>query len=148
MPCVPCLLAIASKHQLTNHTLQFPTTPHTPCAPVALVDIMLKEGEPAPTPGQRLLCRHPFDPKKRAYVTPASVRPLLTLVWDGARGGIQPGALQTLEESRAHVTAQLREIREDILRHLNPTPYKVSVSESLHVLLHTLWEHEAPIGVL
>jgi nicotinate phosphoribosyltransferase len=109
---------------------------------------MLKEGEPAPAPGQRLLCRHPFDSKKRAYVTPACVQPLLHLVWDGAKGGIQPGALQTLEESRAHAMAQLHVIREDTLRHLNPTPYKVSVSEALHNLLHTLWEHEAPIGVL
>ena len=124
------------------------TTPTNLPRAVALVDIMLKEGEPAPAPGQRLLCRHPFDPKKRAYVTPAAVKPLLHLVWDGAKGGIQPGALQTLEASRAHVLEQLRGVREDILRHLNPTPYKVSVSESLHALLHTLWEHEAPIGVL
>lgn len=156
-PAVPMLAMLACAHTPTRgcacmRACVQPSYPIHPCTPtnpaVALVDIMLKEGEPAPAPGQRLLCRHPFDPKKRAYVTPAAVTPLLHLVWDGAKGGIQPGALQTLEASRAHVLGQLRGIREDILRHLNPTPYKVSVSESLHSLLHTLWEHEAPIGVL
>jgi nicotinate phosphoribosyltransferase len=117
-------------------------------AGVALVDFMTKDGEAAPKPGQRLLCRHPFDSKKRAYVTPATIVPLLKLVWDGRAGGIQPGALRTLEESRAHVMGQLKGIREDVLRHINPTPYKVSVSEELHALLHQLWEINAPVGQL
>lgn len=117
-------------------------------AGVALVDFMTKDGEPAPKPGQRLLCRHPFDSKKRAYVTPATIVPLLRLVWDGQAGGIQPGALRTLEESRDHVMGQLKGIREDVLRHINPTPYKVSVSEELHALLHSLWELNAPVGQL
>ena len=115
---------------------------------MALVDVMLKEGEPAPAPGQRMLCRHPFDSKKRAHVTPASILPLLHLVWEGSKGGIVPGALRPLEESRTYAIQQLQGIREDTLRWLNPTPYKVSVSESLHALLHSLWEQEAPIGVL
>ena len=143
-------VVFSSGPHLINH--DHPPTPLTNTCThthaVALVDVMLKEGEPAPVPGQRLLCRHPFDSKKRAYVTPASVTPLLHLAWDGAHGGVQPGALRTLEESRAHAMAQLAGIREDVLRHINPTPYKVSVSESLHALLHELWEHEAPIGVL
>ena len=44
--------------------------------------------------------------------------------------------------------AQLKDIREDTLRYLNPTPYKVSVSEELHALLHQLWEMHAPVGQL
>ncbi|TFJ87714.1 hypothetical protein NSK_001064 [Nannochloropsis salina CCMP1776] len=115
---------------------------------VALVDFMTRDGEPAPKEGQRLLCRHPFDSKKRAYVTPTTIVPLLSLVWDGQKGGIQPGASRTLEESRTHVMGQLKEIREDVLRHINPTPYKVSVSEELHALLHQLWELNAPVGQL
>ena len=36
-------------------------------------------------------------------------------------------------------------MREDHLRGLNPTPYKVSVSEELYDFLHSLMEQEAPI---
>ena len=115
---------------------------------VAVVDFMTKNGEAAPKPGQRRLCRHPFDSKKRAYVTPSTIEPLLKLVWDSQAGGIQPGALRTLEESREFVMGQLKGIREDVLRHVNPTPYKVSVSEELHALLHQLWEMNAPVGQL
>lgn len=35
--------------------------------------------------------------------------------------------------------------REDHIRPLNPTPYKVSVSAELYDFMHRLWLNEAPI---
>ena len=50
---------------------------------VAMLDFMIGTDESAPSKGRRTLCRHPFDEKKRAYVTPTEVIPLHRLVWDG-----------------------------------------------------------------
>ena len=69
-----------------------------------MVDLLQSADEPPPTPGTRILCRHPFQvltltltltptsilcrhpfqETKRAYVTPSSVQPLHFCVWDGA----------------------------------------------------------------
>jgi len=40
---------------------------------IALVDILCEVEEPAPTPGTGILCRHPFEANKRAFVTPSKV---------------------------------------------------------------------------
>lgn len=37
----------------------------------AVIDIMQKDDEEAPQPGEKVLCRHPFHESKRAFVTPA-----------------------------------------------------------------------------
>ena len=114
---------------------------------VPLLDIMVRSDEPPPQAGQRTICRHPFDEKKRAYVTPSAVQPLHTLYWDGASGGrVQPAT--TLSQARDHVAQQRKVIREDTLRPVNPTPYKVSVSDKLYNFLHELWLKEVPIPEL
>lgn len=108
---------------------------------------MIRSGEEEPIAGQRTVCRHPFDEKKRAYVTPSVVQPLHELYWDGSGGGrTQPK--KSIHEVRAHVTAQRNLIREDTLRPVNPTPYKVSVSDKLYNFLHDLWLKEVPIPEL
>eukprot|EP00744_Colponema_vietnamica_P000781 GILI01001357.1.p2 GENE.GILI01001357.1~~GILI01001357.1.p2 ORF type:complete len:334 (-),score=122.37 GILI01001357.1:173-1174(-) len=78
---------------------------------------------------------------KRAYVTPSEVLPLHQLVWDGA--ALAP--LRPLEEVRSFCRQQLKELREDHLRPINPTPYKVSVSSDLYTFIHDLWQKEAPV---
>lgn len=57
-------------------------------------------------------------------------------------------ALPTLEEVRQKVQSSLRSLRNDHKRTLNPTPYKVSVSDELYSFIHTLWLENAPIGEL
>ncbi|KAF8714730.1 hypothetical protein HU200_027247 [Digitaria exilis] len=48
-----------------------------------LVDIMIRESEPSPKAGERILCRHPFIESKRAYVVPQHVEELLQCYWPG-----------------------------------------------------------------
>ena len=47
----------------------------------ALLDLMLRCDEPPPSPGKRVLCRHPFDEAKRAYVCPSHVEKLYHVFW-------------------------------------------------------------------
>lgn len=110
----------------------------------AVIDILQKDNEDAPEPGKKVLCRHPFHESKRAFVTPARyfefsfslfqffiiyshinrVETLYKIWWkDGAVR--QP--IPTLEEVRNRVKESLSTLRQDHLRHLNPTPYKVTL---------------------
>ncbi|CAM9693086.1 unnamed protein product [Phaeothamnion confervicola] len=112
-----------------------------------ILDLMVKADEPAPEPHKPILCRHPFEATKRALVTPLAVKPLHALYWDGPAGGLV-APLPPIDDLRRRVAAGIAEIREDTLRVLNPTPYKVSLSEGLYEFLHELWEKEAPIKEL
>ena len=44
--------------------------------------------------------------------------------------------------------SQLKAMRKDHIRPMNPTPYKISVSSSLYDFMHALWMDEAPISEL
>eukprot|EP00743_Colponemidia_sp_Colp-15_P001417 GILK01001554.1.p1 GENE.GILK01001554.1~~GILK01001554.1.p1 ORF type:complete len:579 (-),score=86.69 GILK01001554.1:80-1774(-) len=108
---------------------------------IPILDLMVRVGEPVPQVGQRMYCRHPFEEKKRAYVTPSHVVPLHALVWDGQLLAPYP----TLAEQRQYCQSQIDMIRPDHIRPVNPTPYKVSVSADLYNFIHDLWQKEAPI---
>jgi nicotinate phosphoribosyltransferase len=112
-----------------------------------LLDLMLNAGEEPPLVGQRILVRHPFAENKRAHITPTQVKPLLHLAFDGESGGVV-GSIATLAAARQHCSAEIRLMRNDHVRSLNPTPYKVSVSQHLYEFMHTLWMNEAPIADL
>ncbi|XP_023640792.1 nicotinate phosphoribosyltransferase 2 [Capsella rubella] len=112
-----------------------------------LVDIMTGENEPPPKVGERLLCRHPFNESKRAYVVPQRVEELLKCYWRGSADGARE-ELPSLEEIRNRCIKQLANMRPDHMRRLNPTPYKVSVSAKLYDFIHFLWLNEAPVGEL
>ena len=101
--------------------------------------------EPPPLPGQRILCRHPFQESKRAYVTPSRVEPLHTVVWDGAFTAAYRPPFLDLAALRAFVMEQVARLREDHMRPINPTPYKVSVTNELYTRLHAAWLEESPI---
>ncbi|KAI3799022.1 hypothetical protein L1987_34310 [Smallanthus sonchifolius] len=113
----------------------------------ALVDIMSGENEPPPKEGQRILCRHPFNESKRAYVVPQHVEDLMKCYWPGSADKARE-ELPTLEQIREHCMKQLEQMRTDHMRRLNPTPYKVSVSAKLYEFIHFLWLNEAPVGEL
>eukprot|EP01032_Pedospumella_encystans_P016577 gene16577-18907_t len=120
-----------------------------------LLDLMTLAHEPAPVAGERILVRHPINPQMRAYVEPTSVKPLLNLVFDGSLRGSNPGHsgivpehVESLELARALCITELASLRSDHTRVLNPTPYKISVSESLYDFIQKLWLSEAPIADL
>lgn len=109
-----------------------------------ILDLMVMHGQSAPVAGKKILCRSPFDEKKRCFVTPSRVEALHELIWDGRL----LSALPTLSETRARCQQQLGNVREDHLRRLNPTPYKVSISSDLYTFMHDLWLAEAPVPEL
>ncbi|KAA0161189.1 hypothetical protein FNF28_05138 [Cafeteria roenbergensis] len=177
---------------------------------IPILDLLVPTSESAPVPGRRVLCHHPFEEKKRVFVTPSKVIPLLVPVWIGARheafarakaeavagdsdsdakdaatatagaaadaaaagaatvapsasGAAAEGAaaprregaalghrvrFPTPTEVRSYVRAQLSILREDHVRPLNPTPYKVSVTAGLYHFIHELWSREVPIAEL
>ena len=88
----------------------------------ALIDLLQRVDENPPEVGQKVLCRHPFQESKRAYVIPTQVEPLYRVYW--AEGRVAQ-VLPSLEEVRERVQASLRTLRQDHKRTLNPTPYKV-----------------------
>lgn len=117
------------------------------CDGLALIDLMTRDSEPSPQAGHdtKTLCHHPFQQKKRTFVCPSRVVNLHKVFWKDGRIS-QP--LPSLHEVRDKVQESLASIRSDIRRHLNPTPYKVSVSSDLYRFLHDLWLERTPIGEL
>jgi nicotinate phosphoribosyltransferase len=111
-----------------------------------ILDIMLSQTAPPPKPGERILCRHPFDDRRRVYVTPSRVESIQVLVFD--QGRPVPGANRTNEEATGAIMDQLQHFRPDILRYINPTPYKVSVSAEVFDDLHQLWQTYTPVSEL
>ncbi|XP_065843582.1 nicotinate phosphoribosyltransferase-like [Oscarella lobularis] len=110
-----------------------------------LVDLLQMDTEAIPKTDEKILCQHPFQASKRVYVKPARVEPLYKLYWENNQL-CQP--LPSLREIRDYARESLKSLRQDHKRALNPTPYKVSVSESLYTYIHTMWNKNAPIGEL
>ncbi|XP_012284630.1 nicotinate phosphoribosyltransferase isoform X3 [Orussus abietinus] len=111
----------------------------------ALIDLLQRSVEAAPEVGQKVLCRHPFEESKRAYVIPTHVEALYKVYW---KDGKICRPLPTLHEVRNRVQESLKTLRSDHKRNLNPTPYKVAVSDDLYSFIHDLWLQNAPIGEL
>ncbi|XP_076061474.1 nicotinate phosphoribosyltransferase [Oratosquilla oratoria] len=111
----------------------------------ALIDLMQREFEEPPKVGQKVLCRHPFQESKRAYVSPAKVEALYKVFW---KDGKLQQELPSLLGVREKVRESLQTLRQDHKRNLNPTPYKVGVTDELYNFMHDLWLQSAPIGEL
>lgn len=75
------------------------------------------------------------------FVVPSKVELLNELVWDGKL--VKP--LASLLDSKNRLQEQLKLIRSDITREVNPTPYKVSLSSELYDYMMHLWELEVPV---
>jgi len=111
----------------------------------ALCDLLTKFDEPPPKAGVKILSRHPFADQRRAYVTPTAVVDLYKLYW---ADGVIKEALPTLKDIRDYAKGQIDHLRKDHIRDLNPTPYKVSLTEGLFQFMHDLWIRNVPIGEL
>lgn len=116
----------------------------------ALIDLMTKETELAPSLKNKVLCRHPFQESKRAYVSPASIKALLNLCFsNGKVRHFIPNPeitkkflpvivslfqivipLPSLASTKQFVQEELSTLRIDHKRYLNPTPYKVLIFSS------------------
>jgi len=111
----------------------------------ALCDLLTGIKEPEPVAHERMLSRHPFSEQKRAYVTPTSVQSLYNLYW--ADGEVKYN-LPTLKDIRTYAREQIEQLRKDHKRDLNPTPYKVAITDRLFKFMHELWMTSVPIGEL
>jgi len=111
----------------------------------ALIDLLQRPDENPPEVNKRVLCRHPFQESKRAWVIPSKVEPLYTCYWSD---GQVPVDYPSLAEIRQNVQDSLKTLRQDHKRSLNPTPYKVGVSDDLYHFIHDLWLENQPIGEL
>eukprot|EP00052_Salpingoeca_macrocollata_P033078 m.7309 g.7309 ORF g.7309 m.7309 type:complete len:575 (+) comp4671_c0_seq1:94-1818(+) len=111
----------------------------------AILDLLQSHDEPAPKAGEKVMCRHPFEESKRANVIPKAVEQLHVCVWKDGKVQME---LPTLQQLRERVQTELRRIRGDHMRSLNPTPYKVSVSPNLYKYFHGLWSQNLPVGEL
>lgn len=111
-----------------------------------LLDLVQLCDEEPPKVGERVLCMHIHDSKKRCYCTPSRVEALLVCVWNKEEGQVYD--IPLLKESRDYVLKQLHEAREDHIRYLNPTPYKVSASTRLSDYVNTIWTSICPIAEL
>ncbi|KAA0199465.1 Nicotinate phosphoribosyltransferase [Fasciolopsis buskii] len=111
----------------------------------ALLDLLQRSEEPPPKVNERILCRHPSEASKRVFVVPARVEETLKLFWKDGQLVRQP---LTLIQARERVKQELATLRPDYKRVLNPTPYKVSLSERLYSFTYDLWLRMTPIGEL
>ncbi|KAG5884882.1 hypothetical protein JTB14_025046 [Gonioctena quinquepunctata] len=103
-------------------------------AKVTIPDLLQRSDEVPPAVQEKVLCRHPFEESKRAYVIPSRVENLLVLYWKDGKI-CQP--LPNLQEIKENVHNSLKILRPDIKRSLNPTPYKVSMTERCFVPIQT-----------
>ncbi|VDN15922.1 unnamed protein product [Dibothriocephalus latus] len=103
---------------------------------VALLDLMQAADEKEPTVGERILCRSAYHSAKSVEIIPSAIRKLHMVVWKDGKVACN---LPSLEEIRRRVKKSLAELRPDHRRQLNPTPYKVSLSESQYRLTQAIW---------
>lgn len=112
-----------------------------------LIDLMVPDSDSQGErkeicPGTKVFCQHPFDAQKRANVTPTYVEKLHHLVWD--QGKII-GKFPSSAEIKAYCLQQVEQMREDHLRPLNPSPYKIAVTAELYSLIHKMWNEARPL---
>lgn len=111
----------------------------------AICDLMDLAVNEAPQIGKKILAKHPFDQHKKVFVIPSKVEELLCVVFDR---GEQVCETLSVEAARRALQESLSTLREDHLRALNPTPYKVSVTESLYEFMIDIIDKNAPVSVM
>lgn len=105
-----------------------------------IADILMTCSEPAPVAGSQQLALHPADAFKRALIAPTKVEPLLQPLFAGGKFLED----KSLSEKRSWSLKRMEQVRPDITRQKNPTPYKVSISAKLKSLVDELYNQESP----
>ena len=103
-----------------------------------MLDLIMLDDEEDPKVNEEIVCRHPFMEYKKLSVKPDVIIPLHDTVWDG-----KITRMSTLEVARKRLQYQMYMLRDDHKRHLNPTPYKVSVSQKMFDLIKNMLEKES-----
>lgn len=95
-----------------------------------------------PEPSGRVLIRHPNLELKRVYVQPSSIKKLQK-VW--VKNGKVVEDLPTIHDIKKLCEDEISRMRIDHVRLLNPTPYKVSLSERMFEMMHSMILQHTPI---
>ncbi|KAG9390459.1 Nicotinate phosphoribosyltransferase family [Carpediemonas membranifera] len=111
-----------------------------------ILDLLTRADDPAPAVGESIMAMHPFQEEKRARVTPVKVEKLLLVRWDGRL--VDGYTLPSVSDTREFVKQQLRVMREDHIRSQFPTPYKLSVTQTLFASIRKLWLESSPVAEL
>ncbi|KAH0486273.1 MAG: hypothetical protein KVP17_004719 [Porospora cf. gigantea B] len=118
-----------------------------------ILDLVLSATETPPEPRERFFCQHLTDMSKRCYAIPQKVVPLLVTIWDGKLVDEylhfwEEDHHEYLKVARQRCAFQLRRMRQDHLRHLNPTPYKISASAAYAQLFKRHWDDTSPVETI
>ena len=111
-----------------------------------LLDLLMGHDEPPPEPGQRVLCLHPADDRKRVVAIPSRVVPLHIHAFHN--GHPQSATLRSLSQARQACAKALATFPDEVTRFKNPCPYKVSLTPHLFQTAHDLWLQESPVPEL
>lgn len=111
---------------------------------IYLMDIMVNEKEKELMPFEDIMAYHPFFDQLKSIVIPTKVEPMLTPLfmngkWLGTTG---------LQSIRERSLGEMKKMREDIIRHKNPTPYKIAVSGHLKELMNSTYQTEMGIPII
>jgi len=95
-----------------------------------LLDIIMLFDETPPAPGQKILCCDPFHEKKRVYVTPSEVQPLMSCWREGSSSSSSSSSsrVRSSEEEEEEETKEKEMLREEqggedvSLPHQQPPP--------------------------
>lgn len=93
---------------------------------------------------EKVMCKHPFSESKRFIIKPSKMEKLLVTVWDSEL----KYELPRLTETKEYLRSQLSIFRKDHLREVNPTPFKVSISESLKEAFSELIQEMTPVPLI
>lgn len=112
-----------------------------------LADALVDAQEDPPKVGEPFLVRDPFKETRRVKIIPHRVEPLHRLVWDGGLTELELAA-NDIPAARNRVATQMPRLPAVHKRRLNPTPYRVGVSDLLYRQMHELLTASAPIQVI
>ena len=111
----------------------------------AVVDLLQRPEETPPEVDKNFVCRHPVDHHTQEEVKPCKIELSHKCFWSNGQASVQ---YPPLAEIRKYVQDSLETLPSYHKRSLNPTPYKVYVSEYLYDFSAKLLKENQPVGRL